>query len=98
MTRNRALVLFHHAVSETWPDDLAIPPDVLVGQIPKLLGRGLVPGTADDALAVRRISMSRSMTLTGSYVAFSLTSDRSGCRDDLCVSFVCGRWPTARRA
>jgi peptidoglycan/xylan/chitin deacetylase (PgdA/CDA1 family) len=55
MTRNRALVLCYHAVSETWPDDLAIPPDVLVGQIRKLLGRGLVPGTADDALAGRRI-------------------------------------------
>jgi hypothetical protein len=44
MTRNRALVLCHHAVSETWPDDLAIPPDVLVGQIPKLLGRGTCAG------------------------------------------------------
>jgi peptidoglycan/xylan/chitin deacetylase (PgdA/CDA1 family) len=55
MTRNRALVLCYHAVSDTWPDDLAIPPHVLVGQIRKLLGRGLVPGTADDALAGRRI-------------------------------------------
>jgi peptidoglycan/xylan/chitin deacetylase (PgdA/CDA1 family) len=55
MTRSRTLVLCYHAVSEAWPDDLAIPPDVLVGQIRKLLARGFVPGTADDALAGRRI-------------------------------------------
>jgi peptidoglycan/xylan/chitin deacetylase (PgdA/CDA1 family) len=55
MTHNRTLVLCYHAVSEAWPDDLAIPPDVLVGQIRKLLGRGFVPGTADDALTGRRI-------------------------------------------
>jgi peptidoglycan/xylan/chitin deacetylase (PgdA/CDA1 family) len=55
VTRNRALVLCYHGVSEAWPDELAIPPDVLVGQIRKLLRRGLAPGTADDALAGRRI-------------------------------------------
>ena len=55
MTRDRALVLCYHAVSETWPDALAIPPDVLVAQMRKLLGRGLVPGTAADALAGRRV-------------------------------------------
>jgi peptidoglycan/xylan/chitin deacetylase (PgdA/CDA1 family) len=53
--RNRALVLCYHAVSEAWADELAIPPDVLLGQIRKLLRRGLAPGTADDALAGRRI-------------------------------------------
>ena len=55
MPRNRALVLCYHAVSEAWADELAIPPDVLLGQIRKLLRRGLAPGTADDALAGRRI-------------------------------------------
>ena len=55
MTRSRALVLCYHAISETWPDDLAIPPEVVVGQMRKLLRRGLVPGTAEDALAGRRI-------------------------------------------
>jgi peptidoglycan/xylan/chitin deacetylase (PgdA/CDA1 family) len=55
MTRNRALVLCYHAVSETWPDALAIPPDVLIGQIRELLRRGHAPGTADDAVAGRRV-------------------------------------------
>jgi peptidoglycan/xylan/chitin deacetylase (PgdA/CDA1 family) len=55
MTRNRALVLCYHAVSETWPDELAIPPDLLVDQTRRLLRRGLVPGSADDVLAGRRV-------------------------------------------
>jgi peptidoglycan/xylan/chitin deacetylase (PgdA/CDA1 family) len=55
VTRFRALVLCYHAVSDSWPDELAIPPNVLVEQIHKLLRRGLHPGSADDALAGRRI-------------------------------------------
>jgi peptidoglycan/xylan/chitin deacetylase (PgdA/CDA1 family) len=55
MTRIRAHVLCYHAVSETWPDELAIPPDLLVNQTRKLLRRGLVPGSADDVLAGRRV-------------------------------------------
>ena len=54
MARSRALVLCYHAVSETWRDELAIPPGVLVAQIRKLLLR-FTPGTADDALAGRKI-------------------------------------------
>jgi peptidoglycan/xylan/chitin deacetylase (PgdA/CDA1 family) len=55
VTRFRALVLCYHAVSDSWPDELAIPPTALVEQIRKLLRRGLHPGSADDALAGRRI-------------------------------------------
>lgn len=55
MTRFRALVLCYHAVSDSWPDALAVPPAVLVGQIRTLLRRGLPPGSADDALAGRRV-------------------------------------------
>jgi peptidoglycan/xylan/chitin deacetylase (PgdA/CDA1 family) len=51
MTRNRALVLCYHAASETWPDELAVPPEVIVEQTRVLLRRGLAPGTADDVLA-----------------------------------------------
>jgi len=48
-------VLCYHAVSETWPDELAIPADRLVHQTRELLRRGLVPGSADDVLAGRRV-------------------------------------------
>jgi peptidoglycan/xylan/chitin deacetylase (PgdA/CDA1 family) len=55
VTRSRSLVLCYHAASETWPDELAIPPDVIVGQTRELLRRGLASGTADDVLAGRRV-------------------------------------------
>jgi peptidoglycan/xylan/chitin deacetylase (PgdA/CDA1 family) len=55
MTRFRALVLCYHAVSRSWPDELAVPADVLVQQVRTLLRRGFEPGTLDDALAGRRI-------------------------------------------
>lgn len=55
MTPSRPLVLCYHAVSESWPDALAIPPAALLGQVRKLLRRGLRPGNADDALAARPI-------------------------------------------
>jgi peptidoglycan/xylan/chitin deacetylase (PgdA/CDA1 family) len=49
------LVLCYHAVSESWPDELALPPTVLVEQVRRLVGRGLRPGTAADALAGRGV-------------------------------------------
>jgi peptidoglycan/xylan/chitin deacetylase (PgdA/CDA1 family) len=49
------LVLCYHAVSESWPDELAIPPAVLVGQVRKLVERGARPGNAEDALAGRPV-------------------------------------------
>lgn len=55
VTRFRALVLCYHAASESWPDELAVPPAVLVNQVRRLLRRGLEPGTVQDALAGRRI-------------------------------------------
>jgi peptidoglycan/xylan/chitin deacetylase (PgdA/CDA1 family) len=55
MTRFRALVLCYHAVSDSWPDELAIPPAVLMQQIHRLLRRGVRPGSVDDAFVGRRI-------------------------------------------
>jgi peptidoglycan/xylan/chitin deacetylase (PgdA/CDA1 family) len=55
VTRSRRLVLCYHAVSESWPDELAIPSGVLVRQVQKLLGRGLRPGSAEDAVAARPV-------------------------------------------
>jgi peptidoglycan/xylan/chitin deacetylase (PgdA/CDA1 family) len=55
MTRDRSLVLCYHAVSDTWPDALALAPKVLMGQVRALLRRGRAAGTAEDALAGRRV-------------------------------------------
>jgi peptidoglycan/xylan/chitin deacetylase (PgdA/CDA1 family) len=55
MTPSRPLVLCYHAVSESWPDELAIPPAALLGQVRKLLRTGVRPGNADDALAARPV-------------------------------------------
>ena len=51
--RSRPLVLCYHAVSGAWPDELAIPPAVLLVQVRRLLGKGVRPGTAEDVLAGR---------------------------------------------
>ena len=37
------LVLCYHAVSDRWPDPLAVPARVLLEQVRRLLGRGLRP-------------------------------------------------------
>ena len=55
MRRLRPLVLCYHAVSESWPDELAIPPARLLEQITRLIGRGFPAGSASDALAGRRV-------------------------------------------
>ena len=55
MTRFRALVLCYHAVSASWPDELAVLPDVLVQQVRWLLRRGLKPGDLDEILAGSRV-------------------------------------------
>jgi len=52
---SRPLVLCYHAVSDSWPDELAIPPAVLVGQVRKLIEKGARPGNAEDALAARPV-------------------------------------------
>jgi peptidoglycan/xylan/chitin deacetylase (PgdA/CDA1 family) len=47
-------VLCYHAVSETWPDELAIAPELLVEQVRRLLGHRR-PGSAADVLAGRPV-------------------------------------------
>jgi hypothetical protein len=46
--------LCYHAVSEAWADELAIPPDVLLGRSESFFGEAL-RCDADDALAGHRI-------------------------------------------
>ena len=52
---SRPLVLCYHAVSDSWPDELALPPAVLVGQVRRLLEKGARPGNAQDVLAGRPV-------------------------------------------
>ena len=48
------LVLCYHAVSDRWPDPLAVPARVLVTQVRRLLGRGLRAVDAGEILDGRR--------------------------------------------
>jgi peptidoglycan/xylan/chitin deacetylase (PgdA/CDA1 family) len=45
------LVLCYHAVSDRWPDPLAVPARVLLEQVRRLLGRGFRPVDAGGLLA-----------------------------------------------
>lgn len=47
------LVLCYHAVSATWPNELAVAPDVLVSQVKALVRRGYRPASADEILGGR---------------------------------------------
>ena len=47
----RSLVLCYHAVSDGWPDALAVPPGALERQLASLLRRGYRPVGAADVLA-----------------------------------------------
>jgi peptidoglycan/xylan/chitin deacetylase (PgdA/CDA1 family) len=53
-SRFRALVLCYHAVSDSWPDELAVPGRLLEEHITSLLRRGYRGVSAADALAGRR--------------------------------------------
>jgi peptidoglycan/xylan/chitin deacetylase (PgdA/CDA1 family) len=55
--RFRTLVLCYHAVSDGWPDELAVPPGLFEAHISSLLRRGYHPATADEALAGRAGSL-----------------------------------------
>lgn len=50
-SRYRALVLCYHAVSDSWPDELAVPARLFEEHLTSLLRRGYRPVTARDALA-----------------------------------------------
>jgi len=56
-SRYRALVLCYHAVSDGWPDELAVPPSLFEKHVSSLLRRGYRPATADEALAGRARSL-----------------------------------------
>ena len=56
-SRYRALVLCYHAVSDSWPDQLAVPARLLEEHLTSLLRRGYRPVTARDALAGRARSL-----------------------------------------
>lgn len=47
------LVLCYHAVSATWPHELAVAPDVLAFQLRALVRRGYQPASADEVLGGR---------------------------------------------
>ena len=48
--RFRPLVLFYHAVSESWDDELAVTPTAFESQVRSALRRGYVPASARDLL------------------------------------------------
>lgn len=52
-TRFSPLVLCYHAVSATWPHELAVAPDVLAAQLRTLLRRGYRPAPAEEVAAGR---------------------------------------------
>ena len=54
MSRFRAIVLCYHAVSDAWPDPLAVGPRLFERQLRTLLRLGFRAVAADEALAGRR--------------------------------------------
>jgi peptidoglycan/xylan/chitin deacetylase (PgdA/CDA1 family) len=52
-SRLKQLVLCYHAVSDTWPDPLAVGTSAFERQIRSLVGRGYRPVTAEEALVSR---------------------------------------------
>lgn len=52
--RVKQLVLCYHAVSDSWPDPLAVGPSTLERQVRSLLRRGYRPVRADEGLISRR--------------------------------------------
>ena len=52
--RFRSLVLCYHAVSEAWPDELAVPPPLFERHLRSLLRRGYRSARADDVVEGRR--------------------------------------------
>jgi peptidoglycan/xylan/chitin deacetylase (PgdA/CDA1 family) len=56
-SRFRALVLCYHAVSDSWPDELAVPRRLLEQHLTSLLRRGYRGVTAGEALAGRAKSL-----------------------------------------
>jgi peptidoglycan/xylan/chitin deacetylase (PgdA/CDA1 family) len=48
------MVLCYHAISDAWPDALAVPPDAFERQIRRLLSRGFSPAEAEDAFRHRK--------------------------------------------
>jgi peptidoglycan/xylan/chitin deacetylase (PgdA/CDA1 family) len=52
--RYRSLVLCYHAISDGWPDQLAVPPDLFEEHLLRLLRRGYRPVSAAESLAGRR--------------------------------------------
>lgn len=56
-SRFRALILCYHAVSDSWPDELAVPGRLLEEHIKSLLRRGYRGVSAGDAVAGRPRSL-----------------------------------------
>jgi peptidoglycan/xylan/chitin deacetylase (PgdA/CDA1 family) len=56
-SRFRALVLCYHAVSDSWPDQLAVPARLFEAHLTRLLRRGYRPVTTGDVLAGRAGSL-----------------------------------------
>jgi peptidoglycan/xylan/chitin deacetylase (PgdA/CDA1 family) len=50
-SRSKQLVLCYHAVSDSWPDPLAVSPSALERQVRSLLDRGYRPVRADESSA-----------------------------------------------
>jgi peptidoglycan/xylan/chitin deacetylase (PgdA/CDA1 family) len=57
VNRFRSLVLCYHAVSDAWPDQLAVPPRLFEEHLVRLLRRGYRPVSAAESLAGRRGSL-----------------------------------------
>jgi peptidoglycan/xylan/chitin deacetylase (PgdA/CDA1 family) len=73
MTRNgysdSILVLEYHAVSETWPADLAVTPAQLHDQLEWLVGRGYAGATFSDAVTSRPFGRTLVVTFDDAYLS-----------------------------
>ena len=54
MTSSRPLIVCYHAVSETWPDPLAVEPRMLEAQLRAFLRYGFRPVTGSQVLTEGR--------------------------------------------
>jgi peptidoglycan/xylan/chitin deacetylase (PgdA/CDA1 family) len=63
------LVLEYHAVSETWPADLAVTPDQLQRQLEWLVGRGYTGATFSEAVTSSHSGQTLVVTFDDAYVS-----------------------------